>query len=164
MASTTDRIEKKILLKVPLERVWSAISDSARFGAWFGMKLDGPFEPGARLTGTIAPTQADPEVAKLQEPHVGKSFEIKVGRIEPMRHFSFYWHPYAVEPATDYSSEPMTLVAFELEPASGGTMLTITESGFDRIPVARRAEAFKANEGGWTHQARLIEKYLAQTG
>ena len=100
----------------------------------------------------------------MQEPHAGKSFEIKVDRIEPMRLFSFYWHPYAVEPATDYSSEPMTLVAFELEPASGGTMLTITESGFDRIPVARRAEAFKANEGGWTHQARLIEKYLAQTG
>ncbi len=77
--------------------------------------------------------------------------------------FSFYWHPYAVDLDTDYSKEPMTLVAFELEQVSGGTMLTISESGFDKIPLARRAEAFKANEGGWTHQAKLIEKFLAQT-
>lgn len=163
MASSTDRIEKKILLHASIERVWSAISESGRFGAWFGMKLDGPFEPGARLTGRIAPTTVDAEVAKLQEPHAGKAFEIKVDRIEPMRLFSFYWHPYAVDQNVDYSTEPMTLVAFELEQATGGTMLTITESGFDKIPVARRAEAFKANDGGWAHQSRLIEKYLAQT-
>lgn len=164
MASTTDRIEKKVLLDAPLERVWSAISDAEQFGTWFGMKLDGPFKPGARLTGSIVPTKMDAEVAKMQEPHAGKSFEIRVDRVEPRRLFSFYWHPYAIEAGADYSKEPMTLVAFELETASGGTMLTITESGFDKVPVARRAEAFKANEGGWNEQAKLIAKYLAQAG
>jgi uncharacterized protein YndB with AHSA1/START domain len=128
------------------------------------VKFDGAFAPGVRLTGHITPTKMDPQVAEMQKPYEGHPFEFRIDRIEPMRYFSFYWHPYAVEPGGDYSKEPMTLVSFELEQASGGTMLTITESGFDRIPLARRADAFKANEEGWTHQAKLIEKYLAQTG
>ena len=40
-------------------------------------------------------------------------------------------------------------------------MLTVTESGFDQIPIERRAKAFAANEGGWAAQMKLIEKYLA---
>ena len=90
-----------------------------------------------------------------------RAFDIVVGRIEPMTLFSFRWRPYAVDPNTDHTNEPTTLVQFELEEASAGTVLTITESGFDAIPVERRAEAFKANDGGWTHQAQLIAKYLA---
>ena len=162
MNSPTDRIEKRILLHAAVERVWDAITDAEKFGSWFGVKFDGAFAPGAKIIGRITPTKVDAEVAKLQEPHTGKPFEFRIDRIEPMKRFSFYWHPYAVDPGTDYSKEPMTLVTFELEQATGGTALTITESGFDKIPVARRAEAFKANEGGWTHQARLIEKYLAE--
>lgn len=162
MTDTTDRIEKKVLLRATVERVWNAIADAENFGTWFGVKFDDPFAPGARLKGRITPTQVDPEVAKMQEPYAGQEFMFQIERIEPMQRFSFHWHPYAVEPA-DYSSEPMTLVVFELEPVTGGTMLTITESGFDRIPLARRAEAFKANDEGWTHQARLIGKYLART-
>ncbi|MBX3695864.1 MAG: SRPBCC family protein [Steroidobacteraceae bacterium] len=161
MTDTTDRIEKKVLLRATVERVWSAIVDAENFGTWFGVKFDGPFAPGACLKGRITPTQVDPEVAKMQEPHAGQEFMFRIEHVEPMRRFSFLWHPYAVEPA-DYSSEPMTLVVFELEPVAGGTMLTIAESGFDRIPLARRAEAFEANKEGWAHQARLIEKYLAR--
>jgi uncharacterized protein YndB with AHSA1/START domain len=161
MSTAPDRIEKKIMLRAAVERVWSAITDAEKFGSWFGVKFDGAFAPGAKIIGRITPTKVDPEVAKLQEPHAGKPFEFRIDRIEPMKRFSFHWHPYAVDPATDYSKEPMTLVAFELEQVSGGTMLTITESGFDKVPLARRAEAFEANEGGWTHQAKLIEKYLA---
>jgi uncharacterized protein YndB with AHSA1/START domain len=156
-----DRIEKKILLRAPRERVWRAISDSAQFGRWFGVKFDGPFVEGARMTGTIVPTEVDPEVAKLQEPHSGKAFEWVVERIEPMQRFSFRWHPYAIDPTMDYSNEPTTLIVFELKDAPGGILLTITESGFDRIPLARRAQAFAANDGGWEAQTRLIEKYLA---
>jgi uncharacterized protein YndB with AHSA1/START domain len=96
----------------------------------------------------------------MQEPHIGAAFECHVDRIEPMRLFSFRWHPYAVEPGVDYGKEPMTLVTFELEEAAGGTQLTIMESGFDQIPLTRRSAAFKANSGGWEMQARLIEKYL----
>jgi len=103
---------------------------------------------------------ADPEVAKLQEPHAGKAFELVIESIEPERLFAFRWHPFAVKPDTDYSQEPMTLVTFELTEVANGTRLRITESGFSQLPQARRAEAFNANDGGWEHQAKLIEKYL----
>jgi uncharacterized protein YndB with AHSA1/START domain len=116
---------------------------------------------GARLTGEIVPTTVDPEVAESQKPYEGRRFEVFVDRVEPMRLLSFRWHPYAVDPEIDYSEEPTTLVVFELERASEGTELTITESGFDRIPLARRAEAFEMNDGGWEAQLILIEKYLA---
>ncbi|HJR73349.1 MAG TPA: SRPBCC family protein [Luteimonas sp.] len=159
----TDRIVKQILLKAPRERVWRAISDAQQFGAWFGMAFDAPFAPGAKITGKIVPTQVDPEVAKSQEPYAGKAFDFTIDRIEPMDLFSFRWHPYAVDPDTDYSKEPMTLIVFELNDEDGGTRLTITESGFDSIPLARRAEAFAANEGGWEAQTTLIQRYLAQT-
>lgn len=158
----TDRIEKKILLRAPKQRVWQAISDSSQFGSWFGVAFNGPFVEGGCLTGKIVPTTVDLEVAKLQKPYEGVAFEFRVERIEPMRSISFRWHPFAVDPATDYSKEPMTLIHFELEEKPEGVLLTITESGFDRIPLARRAGAFKANEGGWAMQTQLIEKYLAK--
>ena len=161
MTSNTDRIQKTTVLRAPLERVWRAISDARRFGTWFGVEFDGPFVAGTRLAGRIVPTKVDAEVAKAQEAYAGTAFECTVERMEPMQHFSFRWHPYAVEPGADYSSEPTTLVEFELEEVAGRTKLTITESGYDQVPLERRAEAFSANEGGWTAQLNLIEKYLA---
>jgi uncharacterized protein YndB with AHSA1/START domain len=160
--SQTDRIQKKTVLRAPRSRVWRAISDSKEFGAWFGLTVDGPFVPGAAFTAKSAQTKVDPEVAKSQKPYEGMPFEIIIDRVEPERLFSFKWHPFAVEKDVDYSSEPHTLVTFELEEAPGGTHLTITESGFDRVPLARRAQAFAMNEQGWAAQAKLIEKYLEQ--
>jgi uncharacterized protein YndB with AHSA1/START domain len=160
--SQTDRIEKQILLRASLERVWSAISDAQQFGSWFGVRFEGSFAAGTRLTGRIVPTTVDAEIAKAQEPYAGTAFEVWVERIEPLRVLAFRWHPYAIEPATDYSQEPTTLVEFVLASAPGGTLLTITESGFDQIPLARRAEAFTSNEQGWAAQTSLIEKYLAR--
>lgn len=157
----TDRIEKKVLLQSSLERVWRAVSDSAQFGHWFGVRFDGPFVAGRRLTGRIAPTQVDAEVAELQRAYEGKAFDFEVDRIEPMRRIFFRWHPYAVDPAVDYSAEPMTLIVFALEEVADGVLLTISESGFDKIPLERRAKAFTANEGGWSKQTQLIKKYLA---
>jgi uncharacterized protein YndB with AHSA1/START domain len=154
-----DRIEKTAVLRAPLPRVWEAMSDARQFGSWFGVEFDGPFAEGRALTGRIVPTTVDPEVAKMQEPHRGKPFAFTVERIEPMRRISFRWHPFAIDPRVDYSKEPTTLIVFELEEVQGGTRLTITESGFDGIPLARRAEAFRANEGGWTHQLVLVRKY-----
>lgn len=156
-----DKIKKQIVLKASRERVWRAISDSKHYGAWFGAELDGPFVAGQEVRGRISPTRADPEVARLQEPYKGAPWRVVVDRIEPMHLFSFRWHPFAVEPDHDYSAEPMTLVTFELEDVEGGTLLTITESGFEGIPLARRAQAFESNSEGWAHQTRLIEKYLA---
>lgn len=156
-----DRIEKKIVLKVTRERVWHAISDSARFGVWFGVEIDGPFVAGKEATGRIVPTKVDPEVAHMQEPYLGTPWRISVERIEPMTLFSFRWHPGAVDPGHDYSNEPMTLVTFELAEVEEGTLLTITESGFESIPPDRRTRAREGNDAGWAHQTRLVEKYLA---
>ena len=156
--SPTDCIKKEILLRAPLERVWRAISESDRFGTWFGVDFDGPFVAGSRLTGRITPTQVNPEIARAQEPYAGMSFDVWVERLEPMRLLSFRWHPGAVE--VEDPGEPTTLVAFELEEAEGGTRLTITESGFDQIPLERRAKAFADNESGWTMQLELIAAYL----
>lgn len=157
-----DQIVKKTVLRAPRQRVWRAVSDSAQYGAWFGAEFDGPFTVGAKLTATIVPTKFDPEVATSQEPYRGRQFSFEVERIEPERVIAFRWHPYAVDPNIDYSSEPTTLIVFELADAPGGhTALTITESGFDKIPLARRAEAFRMNSGGWEAQLTLIEKYLA---
>ncbi len=158
---STDRIEKSVLLRAPRERVWHAISDSQQFGAWFGVKFDAPFVVGARMIGKIVGTTVDEEVAAMQKAHAGIAFEFSIDRIEPMRFFSFRWHPNAIDRAIEYSKEPTTLVTFELEEAADGTRLTIRESGFDQIPLERRAKAFASNEAGWSHQARLIEKYLA---
>jgi uncharacterized protein YndB with AHSA1/START domain len=157
----SDRIEKKIVLKAPRERVWLAIMDSTRFGTWFGVELDGPFVAGKETRGRIAPTKVDPQVAKHQEAYCGVLWRALVERIDPMKVFSFRWHPYAIDPTSDYTKEPMTLVTFELADAEGGTLLTITESGFDQLPLARRAQALESNDIGWGHQTKLIEKYLA---
>jgi len=164
MTSSTDQIEKRVELSAPVERVWRAISDAEEFGRWFGVRFDGPFVEGATVSGRIVPTTVDPEVARMQEPHAGKPFEAAVVRIDPPRHFAFRWHPYAVDPDVKYEEEPTTLVSFELTPIAGGTLLVIRESGFDAIPLERRAEAFRSNEGGWEAQTMLIRKYLEMNG
>ncbi len=156
----TDRIEKKILLRAPRARVWRALSDSTEFGTWFGMKFEGPFAPGAAMTGVLVGTKVDAEVGKAQKAHEGLPFEIVIERMEPERLFSFRWHPFAIERDVDYSSEPTTLVEFVLEQVPEGIMLTVTESGFDRIPLARRAKAFEANEGGWSAMVKVLETYV----
>jgi uncharacterized protein YndB with AHSA1/START domain len=159
----TDRIEKKALLRAPRKRVWRALADSKEFGHWFGMKFDGPFTPGAVMRGVISPSKINPEVAKAQKAHEGVAFDITIEKMEPERLFSFRWHPGAVEPGMDYSAEPTTLVEFVLEETAEGVLLTVRETGFDRIPLARRAKAFTANEGGWSIMVKLIEEYLALT-
>ena len=157
-----DRIQKHILLRAPRSRVWRALTDSGEFGHWFGVTFDAPFTPGRAMRGVMTPSKADPEVAMAQQPYAGRPFEITIDRIEPERLFSFRWHPFAVERGVDYSNEPTTLVEFTLEEVSGGVMLTVTESGFDRIPLARRAQAFTANEQGWGMMIAVIEKYVAE--
>ncbi len=160
MVSSTDRIVKRVFLRAPQERVWRAVSESRQFGAWFGIRFDGEFVAGQPISGVLVPTTADPDVAKMQEEYAGMKLSFVVDRIEPMSLFSFRWHPHGLDPNYDYSKEPTTLVEFMLEPKDGGTQLTIVESGFDAIPIERRANAFEANDQGWEAQARMVEKYL----
>lgn len=147
-----DRIEKRIELRVPVSRVWRALTDFREFGSWFRVRLDGPFVAGQISRGQITFPGYE---------HV--KWEALIQRIEPETLFSYSWHPYAVDPAIDYSGEPQTLVEFRLTPLPSGTLLVITESGFDKIPLERRAEAWRMNDGGWTEQLRQIERHVAET-
>jgi len=147
----TDRIEKTIELKAPLERVWRALTDHEEFGKWFRFKLDGPFAAGEVSTGHIT----YPGYEHLP-------WRATVQKIEPQRLFSYTWHPYAVDPQVDYSKEKPTLVEFRLEPTANGTRLTITETGFDGLPPQRMPEAMRMNDGGWTMQLKNIAAHVAQ--
>jgi len=147
----TDRIEKQIELKAPVSRVWRALTDHREFGEWFRVRIDGPFVPGQVSTGNIT----YPGYEHLK-------WEAVVQKMEPEKLFSFTWHPYAIDPKMDYSGEPQTLVEFTLDPVPGGTLLRVTESGFDKIPGNRRAEAFRMNDGGWAQQMKNIEKHVTQ--
>lgn len=147
----TDRIEKNIELNAPLSRVWRALTNYKEFGKWFGVKLDGPFEVGKSVRGQIT----YPGFEHL-------TMEIKVHRIEPESSFSFYWHPYAIDPKQDYSKESPTLVEFRLKKLSTGTLLLVSESGFDALPLKRRQEAFRMNEGGWEQQMLNVETYVKE--
>ena len=157
---STDRIEKTILLHAPMARVWKALSDSTQFGEWFGMKFDGPFQPGTVVNGKLVGTTVDPEVAKSQVKHAHLPFEILIEEMIPEKRFSMRWHPFALDLNVDYSKEPRTLVSFDLEQKADGVLLTVTESGFDQIPIERRAKAFTANDNGWGLMVTMIGKYL----
>lgn len=150
--TNTDRIEKQVLLRAPRSRVWRALTDSQAFGEWFGVKLTDTFTPGGRVRGNIT----HPGYEHLP-------FEITIEQMEPERLFSWRWHPHAIDPGTDYSAEPTTLVVFELAEVAEGTLLTVVESGFDGIPLTRRWEAYRGNEGGWEWQMQSIEKYVSRT-
>jgi len=147
-----DRIEKRIELEAPVSRVWRALTDHREFGEWFRVKIDGPFVPGQVSLGHIT----YPGYEHLK-------WEAVVQKMEPERLFSFTWHPYAIDPKMDYSNEPQTLVEFRLEPTATGTLLFVTESGFDKIPSHRRDEAFRTNDGGWTQQMKNIETHVAKS-
>jgi uncharacterized protein YndB with AHSA1/START domain len=145
-------IKKRIALKAPVSRVWHALTDYREFGKWFLVKLDGPFVPGQVSRGQIT----YPGFEHL-------TWEAVVQKMEPERLFSFTWHPYAVDPKIDYSKEMPTLVEFRLEKTATGTLLLLTESGFDQIPSDRRFEAFRMNDGGWTQQMKNIENHVSQS-
>ena len=158
---TSDQIEKEVVLRAPLERVWKAISDADEFGRWFGARFDGPFVAGASVTSVITPTTVDVDVARAQEPYAGTGDTWQIVAMEPRRRLAFRWHPYAVESGIDYSQEPTTLVEFTLTETNDGVLLRIVESGFDAIPAERRVSAFEHNSEGWAAQTELVRKYLA---
>ena len=146
-----NRIEKQIEIAAPVSRVWQALTDSRQFGEWFLVKMGGPFVAGQAVAGQIT----HPGYEHLR-------MEIVVKTIEPETLFSYTWHPYAIDPKVDYTTEEPTLVEFRLKPIASGTLLTVTESGFDKIPNPRRAEAFRKNDGGWAQQMKNIQAYVSK--
>ena len=149
-ARSTDRIERSVVLRAPRSKVWRALTDPKQFSEWFGATLRDPFVPGARVRGPV--TQRDYE-------HL--TMDITIDRVEPERLFSWRWHP-GGDPDID-PAEPMTLVVFELEEVPEGTRLTVTETGFDRVPVSRRGKAYRENDQGWAEQLEAITRYLGES-
>ena len=145
----TDCIEKTIVLHAPRARVWRALAHADEFGSWFGVALEGAFAPGAHLTGHITAPGYE---------HI--TMGITVERVDPEHLLSYRWHPYAIDPDMDYAHEPTTLVEFRLAEVADGTQLTVVESGFDRIPLARRATALRMNDQGWADQIMHIAHYV----
>ncbi len=153
MNTSTDRIERKVLINAPRARVWRALSDAGEFGDWFGVNFKGKtFVAGKHIQGKIT----YPGYEHL-------NMDVLIERIVPEQLLSWRWHPAAIDPKVDYSQEPTTLVVFELREAEGGTMLTVVESGLDKIPLARRADVFRMNSSGWDQQMGNIKKHVAKT-
>jgi uncharacterized protein YndB with AHSA1/START domain len=143
-------IDKQIELAAPVARAWRALTDYREFGEWFRVKLEGPFVEGKPVRGHMTYPGYEHLV-----------WSATVVRIQPETLFSFNWHPYAIDPKVDYSKETPTLVEFRLEKTARGTLLRLSESGFDRVPAQRREEALRKNDGGWTQQMKNIEQHVA---
>jgi uncharacterized protein YndB with AHSA1/START domain len=165
-----DRIEKRVSLRAPQSRVWRALTDAREFGRWFGVELDGEFVPGRPIMGRFSSLPDESAIldyqkqrglppSKVRLPQGGITF-CTPERIEPEHYFSYRWIPYGIDAEIDPEAEPTTLVEFRLEASAEGTLLTITESGFDRVPAHRRERAFRMNEGGWAAQAANIGTYV----
>jgi uncharacterized protein YndB with AHSA1/START domain len=151
MTQSTDRIERKILLKAPRARVWRALSNAEEFGGWFGVKLKGQsFAPGQRTRGQV-----------MHPGYEHLTFEVLIERMEPERMLSWRWHPGALQEDADFAAAPTTVVTFKLEDAEGGTLVSVVESGFDSLPPHRRMDAFRENTEGWDAQMKAIEKHVA---
>ena len=147
----SDCIHKQLLLRSPRSRVWRALTDYREFSAWFGVDLESPFVVGHATSGQIT----NPGYEHIR-------MEVIVQTLEPERYFSYTWHPYAIEPGIDYAKETPTLVEFTLEDKGGETLLTITESGFEKLPPHRRDEAFRMDDKGWSTQLKDIEEHVTR--
>jgi uncharacterized protein YndB with AHSA1/START domain len=147
-STTTDRIQKTTVLRAPQSRVWSALTDATQMAAWFGITFNEPFAVGRPIQGQVT----------VRGERV--TLDMIIERMDPEEYFAYRWHPGAIDPKTDYSAEPMTLVEFRLKSVAEGTELTIIESGFDRIPVHRRAEAYRMNDGGWNSQIEKLRRHV----
>jgi uncharacterized protein YndB with AHSA1/START domain len=153
MNTSTDRIERQVLINASRARVWRALSDAGEFGDWFGVNFKGKiFVAGKHIQGKIT----YPGYEHL-------TMDVLIERIVPEQSLSWRWHPAAIDPKIDYSQEPTTLVVFELQEVGGSTMLTVVESGLDKIPLARRADVFRMNSSGWDQQMENIKKHVAKT-
>lgn len=165
-----DRIEKRVILRAPVSRVWQAITDAGEFGRWFGVELDGPFVAGRTISGLFDEGLNEAAIIEYQKSLGLPPSKVRlpdqrtvfctVERVEPQRYFSFRWIPYGIDAEVDPQNEPTTLVEFRLETVAEGTLLTIVESGFDRVPAHRRKRAFRMNEGGWAGQAENLKKHV----
>ncbi|MES2803561.1 MAG: SRPBCC family protein [Bdellovibrionota bacterium] len=151
MANNENSIARQIEIKAPVSKVWQALTNAKLFEQWFGIKFNGPFVAGKSTIGR----NTYPAFDKFDT-------EFMIKEIRPETYFSYAWHPYAFDENFDYSKEEPTLVEFFLESSTTGTLLKVTETGFNKVTASRRAEAFKMHSGGWEEQLKNIEAFLVE--
>lgn len=143
------RIDRTVTLAAPPERVWGALTSPDELSAWFQVRIEGTIAPGSEVWMTTTHAQ-----------YAGQRFRVRIVSMDPPRRFVWQWHPGEIDPAVDYSREPFTTVTFVLEPAAWGTRLTVSETGFDEISLARRAKVYRDNSEGWTEVLVWLQKYV----
>jgi len=151
-ASASSTVERSTLVRAPRSRVWQALTSIQEFSKWFCVKdADGEFTPGARL-----------RMVSTHECGKGEEFFVDVVKMEAPETFSWRWTPGSKQPGEDTSSEPMTLVEFRLKEVEGGTLVTVTESGFDKLSLTRRIRVFEQNDKGWEIQLASLTRYAGE--
>jgi uncharacterized protein YndB with AHSA1/START domain len=143
-----ERIDRTIDIDAPPERVWRALADPSELSAWFQVTIEGVLAPGAELWMTARHTGYE-----------GQRFRVRILEMTPPRRLAWQWHPGEVDPAVDYARESMTTVTFTLEPMGRGTRLSVAETGFDQVSIARRAKVYRDNEGGWAEVLGWLRTY-----
>jgi uncharacterized protein YndB with AHSA1/START domain len=147
-----DRVEKFIELRAPRDRVWRAISSAKQFGTWFGLgeplELEGDFAPGAAIIGRWG--TGDGAVRELF---------CTVEQVEPERLLAFRWLPYELPPGEDPANHPTTRIEFRLEDTATGTRLTVSESGFSKLPTDKQYTR-ERNGRGWAVQVQAIAAHV----
>jgi len=147
------RIDRAIEIKAAPERVWRALTTAAELCAWFEVKIDGEIAPGNEVWMT-----------SVHPDHGGMRFVVRFVELTPPRRFVWQWHPGKVDPSVDYSKEPWTTVTFTLEPIAAGTRLSVAETGFDEISLARRAGVYGDNSKGWATVLVWLQRYAEAAG
>lgn len=143
------RIDRSIELNAPPERVWRALTNADELAAWFQVRIEGDLAPGNEVWMT-----------SVHPDHAGVRFVVRIAEMTKPRRVVWEWHPGEVDPGVDYSREPRTTVTFSLEPSGRGTRLSLSETGFDAIALARRAKAYTDNSQGWTDVLVWLQKYV----
>ena len=142
------RIDRTIEIKASPERVWRALTNAAELSAWFQVTIEGEVAAGNEVWMT-----------SVHEGHHGQRFRVRFVELAPPERFVWQWHPGEVDPKVDYSSEPRTTVTFTLAPSGSGTRLSVAETGFDEITLARRAKVYGDNSQGWTEVLVWLQRY-----
>jgi len=143
------RIDRTIEIKAAPERVWCALTSAAELSAWFQVTIEGEIAPGNEVWMT-----------STHEQYSGVRFRVRFVEMTAPRRFVWQWHPGAVDPNVDYSQEPRTTVTFTLEPSGAGTLLSVSETGFDRISLERRAKVYGDNSKGWVEVLVWLQRYV----
>ena len=129
-------VERETLVEASPEEVWEALTDEDRLEEWMAPEVElDPFEGG--------------------EISVRDGDDHRTGTVETMEEserFAFTW---------SRPGEGESFVEFTLEPAGGGTRLTVIETGFAQLPDDVHGEQYKGHVEGWQSELGELAGYLA---